>query len=94
MSEILRYKDKPLVRRGNMIYYGNPADPYIILLIVNASKKVADMEVSTNVTIQLQENMQGKDRIIKKAEREGMYAAMDIAEYWLDEAVEMYAKNR
>ena len=86
MGEILRYKDKPLVRRGNMIYYGDPADKYIILMIVNESKKVDDLDLSTNVTIQLQENTKSA-RIIKKAEREGMYAAMDIAEYWLDEAI-------
>ena len=87
MGEILRYKDKPLVRRGNMIYYGNPEDKYIILMIVNESKKVEDLELSTSVTIQLQENTKSA-RIIKKAERDGMYAAMDIAEYWLNEAIE------
>ena len=88
MGEILHYKDKPLVRRGNMIYYGNPLDKYIILLIINASKKIEDLDVSTSVTIQLQENSPGRDRIIKKAERDGMYAAMDIAEYWLQDALE------
>lgn len=88
MGEILRYKGKPLVRRGNMIYYGEPSDKYIILLIISSTKKVGDLDVSTGVTIQLQENTQGSDRIIKKAEREGMYAAMDIAEYWLQDALE------
>ena len=86
MSEILKYKDKPLVRRGNMIYYGNPEDSYIILLKVNSSEKVQDMEVSKNISIILQEN-NGSGKMIKKAEREGMYAAMDIAEYWLLDAL-------
>ena len=88
MGEMLLYKDKPLVRRGNMIYYGNPSDKYIILMIINASKKVNDLDVSTSVTIQLQENSPGRDRIIKKAERDGMYSAMDIAEYWLQDALD------
>lgn len=86
MGEILKYKEKPLVRRGNMIYYGNPEDPYIILLRVNSSEKVQDMEVSKNISIILQEN-NGSGKMIKKAEREGMYAAMDIAEYWLLDAL-------
>lgn len=86
MGEILQYKGKPLVRRGNMIYYGNPSDKYIILMIVNDSRKVEDLDVSTNVTIQLQESGEGA-KLIKKAERDGMYAAMDIAEYWLEEAL-------
>ncbi len=86
MSEILKYKEKPLVRRGNMIYYGNPEDPYIILLVVNSSEKVKDLEISKNISIILQEN-NGSGKMIKKAEREGMYAAMDIAEYWLEDAL-------
>ena len=86
MGKFLQYKGKPLVRRGNMIYYGNPSDKYIILMIVNDSKKVDDLEVSTSVTIQLQESGESA-KLIKKAEREGMYAAMDIAEYWLEEAI-------
>lgn len=86
MGEILRYKDKPLVRRGNMIYYGNPEDPYIILLVVNSSEKVEDLELSKNISIILQEN-NGSGKMIKKAERDGLYAAMDIAEYWLTDAL-------
>ena len=86
MSEILKYKEKPLVRRGNMIYYGNPEDPYIILLVVNSSEKVKDLEISKNISIILQED-NGSGKMIKKAEREGMYAAMDIAEYWLEDAL-------
>lgn len=86
MAEILKYKDKPLVRRGDMIYYGNPEDPYIILLKVNTSEKVEDLELSKNISIILQEN-NGSGKMIKKAEREGMYAAMDIAEYWLNDAL-------
>ena len=86
MGEILRYKDKPLVRRGNMIYYGNPEDPYIILLVVNSSEKIEDLELSKNISIILQEN-NGSGKMIKKAERDGLYAAMDIAEYWLADAL-------
>ena len=85
MSEILKYKDRPLVRRGNQIYYGNPEDPYIIMLRVNSSEKNGELELSKNISIILQETQSGK--MIKKAEREGMFAAMDIAEYWLLDAL-------
>ena len=85
MSEILKYKDRPLVRRGNVIYYGNPEDPYIIMLKVNSSDKKEDIELSKNISVILQETKSGK--MIKKAEREGMFAAMDIAEYWLLDAL-------
>jgi len=83
-NKILYYKERPLIRRGNMIYYGDPSGKCYILLIINASKKVKDIDVSTNITIQLK----NREKVMKKAEREGMYAAMDIAEYWLNEALE------
>ncbi len=88
MENMLFYKEKPLVRRGNMIYYGNPEDKYMIILIVNGTKKVKDLEVATSVTIQLMRNDGQKGKMMKQAERDGMYAAMDIAEYWLNDALE------
>lgn len=87
-SKVLTYKDKPLIRRGNMVYYGNPNDKYIILMMVNKTKKVGELEVASSISIQLQTNEQGSGKVIKKAEREGFYAAMDIAEYWLTDALE------
>ena len=85
-QQILYYKEKPLIRRGNLIYYGNPADPYIIMFIVEDAEKVNDLDVATRVTVQLQTNKgTGKEKVLKKAERDGLYAAMDIGEFWLSD---------
>jgi len=88
MEKMLRYKGKPLVRRGNMIYYGDPQEKYMIVMIVTSSEKKKDLDVTTGVTIQLMLNDGVKEKMIKQAERTGMYAAMDIAEYWLEDALE------
>ena len=88
MENMLRYKGKPLVRRGNMIYYGDPQDKYMVILIVTNTRMQKDLEISTAVTIQLMRNDGQKEKILKQAERDGMYAAMDIAEYWLNDALE------
>lgn len=88
MEKMLLYKGKPLIRRGNMVYYGDPQEKYMIVMIITASTKKKDLEVTTGVTIQLMYNDGKKEKMIKQAEREGMYAAMDIAEYWLDDALE------
>ena len=87
-KEMLMYKEKPLLRKGNLIYYGNADDKYIICLQVQGSKKVQDLEISTNILVSLQTNVApGKERIIKKAEREGFYAALDLGEFWLSESL-------
>jgi len=88
MEKMLKYKGKPLIRRGNMVYYGDPQDKYMIVMIINETTKKKDLEVTTAVTIQLMLNDGKKEKMIKQAERSGMYAAIDIAEYWLNDALE------
>ena len=88
-QKILYYKEKPLIRRGNVIYYGNPADPYIVMFIVEESEKLGEIDISKKVTIELQTNKgNGKEKVIKKAERDGLWAAMDIGEFWLTDILE------
>jgi len=88
-QKILYYKEKPLIRRGNLIYYGNPADPYIVLFIIEASEQKGDITLATKVEVQLQTNKgTGKEKVIKKAERDGLYPAMDIGEFWLKDILE------
>lgn len=88
-QKILYYKEKPLIRRGNVIYYGNPADPYIVMFIVEESEKLGEIDISKKVSIELQTNKgNGKEKVIKKAERDGLWAAMDIGEFWLTDILE------
>ena len=87
--EFLTYKGKPLVRRDNVIYYGNFDDKVIIVLTITDSKKFRDLEMATNVMIELRTNEKnGRDRVLKKADREGISRALDIAVFWLEEALE------
>ncbi len=88
MSAPLMYKGKMIARKDNMIYYGNPEDKYLILMNITESSNVGGYEITSRVTVSLQTNTGGKEKIIKKVEREGMFKALDIAEYWLAEALE------
>ena len=40
------YKDYPLVRCGDTIYYGNMSDKYVILIKILSKKTVADLEIA------------------------------------------------
>lgn len=83
------YKDKPMVRRGDTIYYGDLKEKYIIIFTIKSKKKIGDHEFADRVTIDLcTNNGTGKEKVIKKATRESLYEAIDIAEFWLEDAIE------
>ena len=89
-KESLIYKRHPLRRVGNMIYYGSMADPFIILMQVKESRKEKDMDVATRVTVELQRtgpDCRSRDRVVKKSEKDSLYAAMDISAIWLERAL-------
>ena len=87
----LMYKGKPLVRSGNILYYGNMADNYVVMMQILSTKKVKEMDVADKVQIQLMStnpDLRMKERIIKKSEKNGLYAALDIGSVWLERALE------
>lgn len=85
----LIYKGHPLRRVDNLIYYGSMADKYIIMMQVLDSKPEQDIKLASRVSIQLQltEPENSRSRIVKKSEKDSLYAAMDIAAVWLDRAL-------
>ncbi len=89
-NDFLTYKGKPLVRKDGTIYYGHPADPYVVILQITSTKEFADMTVADRVVVQLvstDPDVRPRDRIIKKAEKHGLYNAMDIGTVWLERAL-------
>ena len=89
-AEGLIYKGHPLRRVDNLIYYGTMAEKYIIMMQILNTKKEQDLEIATKVSIQLQltdPDLKSRDRVVKKSEKDSLYAAMDIATVWLDRAL-------
>jgi len=89
-TEGLVYRSHPLRRVGNLIYYGSMADPYIILMQVKETRKVKELDVASKVSIELQRtapDLRSRDRVVKRSEKEDLYAAMDISAIWLERAL-------
>ena len=83
----LVYRGYPLRRKDNLIYYGSMADKYIVMLQVMDTKKVDDLDEATKVAVQLQltdPDLKSRDRVVKKTEKDSLYAAMDVASVWLE----------
>ena len=73
-----------------MIYYGSMADSHIVMLQILETKKVNDLDVATRVSVQLLLNdpeMKTRDRVVKKTEKDGLYAAMDVGCVWLERTI-------
>ena len=86
----LVYRGHPLRRKDNLIYYGSMADKYIVMLQVMDTKKVDDLDVASRVSVQLQltdPDLKSRDRVVKKSEKDSLYAAMDVASVWLERAL-------
>ena len=89
-NSVLQYKGHPLRRKDNLIYFGSMADKYIIMLQILDTKKIKDLDVATKVSVQLQltdPDLKSRDRIVKKSEKDSLYAAIDVASVWLDRAL-------
>ena len=86
----LMYKGHPLRRKDNLIYYGSMADKYIVMIQVMNTTKDGDLEIASKVHLQLQltdPDLKSRDRVVKKSEKDSLYAAMDIASVWLERAL-------
>ena len=90
VAKTLEYKGHPLQRKDNIIYYGSFADRYIIMMQILDTKKVKDLDVATKVSVQLQmtdPTIKSRDRVVKKAEKDSLYSAIDVAAVWLERAL-------
>jgi len=87
----LLYKGRPLVRSGNVLYYGDMADKAVVILQILSTKQVGDMKVADRVQIQLMltdSDLPLNERIAKKSEKNGLYNAMDLSVIWLERELE------
>lgn len=89
-SPKLTYKNRPLVRCGNEVYYGSMADPFVIFMQIVSTKKEGNVEIADKVQIVLLSTDTSKplpERMKKNGSRNGLYSALDIGNVWLERAL-------
>lgn len=83
------YKDYPLVRKQNEIYYGRMADDYVVWMQILQTKKEQGLNLATKVKLYLMstdQKLNPMEAVSKTGERESLYEALDLAAAWLDRA--------
>lgn len=89
-KEFLTYKNRPLVRCGNTLYYGSMSDKYVVMFQILTTKDLGGLNVADKVSVQLintDPDVRPHDRIAQKTEKKGLHNAMDIGSIWLERAL-------
>ncbi len=88
--DFLTYKNKPLVRKGKEIYYGDMSESRVVRFQVLSTKKTDEGEMPEKVKVQLLSSdiqLPDKDRIKKETTKDSFYEALDVGFVWLERAL-------
>ena len=85
-GKYLEYLDKPLVREGNTICYGDMSEPCILVLEIMSQKEVGGKKVPKDIFIQVIDS-KDPNKIIKQGKKEGLHDAFSVGLVWLDLAL-------
>ena len=85
-GKYLVYKNRPLVREGNTICYGDMTDKCILILEIMSYKEESGNKVPDKILVQV---IDSKDptKIIKQGAKDGLYNAFSIGVVWLEHAL-------
>lgn len=90
-AKTLTYKDKPVIRQGNTIYYGDLSKRLILVLEIVETEDKNGIPVTKKVKFHIQDNTGelGKGTNYRSGERDNLYKAFDIGVWWLQDALEV-----
>ena len=80
------YKGLPLVRKGDLIYFGNMYDDHIVMIEILSKEKQGGIDVANKVRIRkvaTDMSLSPQEQIVKNAEKSSLYEALDVACAWL-----------
>ena len=89
-GKYLTYKGKPLVRKGNEIYYGDLSDSYYLYMMIMSEKSAAcgDLKVPEMILVQIKST--SDHSILEKKQKMvngSLYEALDLGCAWLERAI-------
>ncbi len=88
MTQTMSYKGHPVVRDGNKVYFGEPYNEVIVVLIILESK--GEGGLPSRILVQLQSTdpalAMSSEKIIKEAERKNLFDALEIGAVWLEKS--------
>ncbi len=89
-NKFLCYKGKPIVRKGNEIYYGDMTEKFVVRFEILSAKKQDKLEIADQVKVQLLKNDVDapiEKRVSKESVKATLFDALDIGFVWLERAL-------
>lgn len=88
--KLLTYKDKPVYRKGNVIYYGDLSKDLILVLEIVETEEKNGLTIAKKVKFHIQDNTGelGKGVNYRSGERNNLFNAFDIGAWWLKDALQ------
>ena len=90
-GKFMIYRDKPLIREGNIICYGDMRDKYIMFMMILTEKEIIlgnqKEKVPDKIIVQIiksDPNVIGINRMVKQFEKNGLMEALNIGLIWLE----------
>ncbi len=85
-GKYLMYKDRPLVREGDTICYGDLSEKYILIMEIFGYKQENGNRVPDTVLVQVVES-EDQNKIVRQGEKKGLYEAFGYGLIWLEQAL-------
>ena len=85
-GKYLMYKDRPLVREGDTICYGDLAEPYILVMEIMSYKEENGEEMPDTILVQVVES-EDQNKIVRQGTKNGFYEAFGYGIIWLEQAL-------
>lgn len=85
-GKYLEYMEKPLVREGDTICYGDMNEKCVLVLEIMSYKDVDGKQLPDDVLIQVIDS-KDQTKILKQGMKKGLHDAFSIGVVWLDLAL-------
>ena len=85
-GKYLMYKDRPLVREGNTICYGDKTEKCILILEIMTYKDQGGNQVPDKIFVQVIDS-KDPNKILKQGQKDGLYDAFTMGVIWLEHAL-------
>ncbi len=85
-GQYLMYKDRPLVREGDTLCYGDLSEPYILVMEIMSYKEENGEQLPDTILIQIVES-EDQNKIYRQGTKNGLYEAFGYGVIWLEQAL-------